>query len=48
MTTVATKEGDSVIYNGEKVYTTNGPKADIFVLMGYMIQVIRVIQWCKQ
>ncbi|MBY9016468.1 MAG: acyl-CoA dehydrogenase [Candidatus Lokiarchaeota archaeon] len=34
MTTVATKEGDSVIYNGEKVYTTNGPKADYFCTYG--------------
>jgi butyryl-CoA dehydrogenase len=31
MTTVATKEDDgSITYNGEKVYTTNGPKADYF------------------
>ena len=34
MTTVAIKEGDSVIYNGEKVYTTNGPKADYFCTYG--------------
>ncbi len=34
MTTVATKEGDSVIYNGEKVYTTNAPKADYFCAYG--------------
>ena len=34
MTTVATKEGNSVIYNGEKVYTTNGPKADYFCTYG--------------
>jgi alkylation response protein AidB-like acyl-CoA dehydrogenase len=30
MTTIATKADDGVIYNGEKVYTTNGPKADYF------------------
>ncbi|MHA1670498.1 MAG: acyl-CoA dehydrogenase family protein [Promethearchaeota archaeon] len=34
LTTVATKEGDHVIYNGEKVYTTNGPKADYFCTYG--------------
>jgi alkylation response protein AidB-like acyl-CoA dehydrogenase len=34
MTTVATKDGDYVIYNGEKVYTTNGPKADYFCTYG--------------
>ncbi|MBY8988893.1 MAG: acyl-CoA dehydrogenase, partial [Candidatus Lokiarchaeota archaeon] len=34
MTTVAAKDGDSVIYNGEKVYTTNGPKADYFCTYG--------------
>lgn len=30
LTTIATKTEDGVIYNGEKVYTTNGPKADYF------------------
>ena len=34
MTTVATKDGEYVIYNGEKVYTTNGPKADYFCTYG--------------
>ncbi len=34
MTTVATKDGDFVTYNGEKVYTTNGPKADYFCTYG--------------
>jgi len=34
MTTVASKDGDFVIYNGEKVYTTNGPKADYFCTYG--------------
>lgn len=34
MMTVATKDGDYVIYNGEKVYTTNGPKADYFCTYG--------------
>jgi alkylation response protein AidB-like acyl-CoA dehydrogenase len=34
LTTVATKNGDFVIYNGEKVYTTNGPKADYFCAYG--------------
>ncbi len=30
LTTICTKTEDGVIYNGEKVYTTNGPKADYF------------------
>jgi len=30
LTTIATKTEEGVIYNGEKVYTTNGPKADYF------------------
>jgi alkylation response protein AidB-like acyl-CoA dehydrogenase len=34
MTTIATKTNDDVIYNGEKVYTTNGPKADYFCAYG--------------
>ena len=34
LTTVATKDRDNVIYNGEKVYTTNGPKADYFCAYG--------------
>jgi alkylation response protein AidB-like acyl-CoA dehydrogenase len=34
MTTVCTKTDDGVIYNGEKVYTTNGPKADYFCCYG--------------
>jgi alkylation response protein AidB-like acyl-CoA dehydrogenase len=34
MTTTCTKTDDGVIYNGEKVYTTNGPKADYFVCYG--------------
>ncbi|MHA2390893.1 MAG: acyl-CoA dehydrogenase family protein [Promethearchaeota archaeon] len=34
MTTKCTKVDDGVIYNGEKVYTTNGPKADYFCCYG--------------
>lgn len=35
MTTIATKNDDgSVTYNGEKVFTTNGPKADYFCTYG--------------
>ena len=34
MTTVCTKTDDGVIFNGEKVYTTNGPKADYFCCYG--------------
>jgi len=34
MTTTCTKTDDGVIYNGEKVYTTNGPKADYFCCYG--------------
>ncbi|MFX1585887.1 MAG: acyl-CoA dehydrogenase family protein [Promethearchaeota archaeon] len=34
MTTICTKTDDGVIYNGEKVYTTNGPKADYFCCYG--------------
>ena len=34
LTTVATKTDDGIIYNGEKVYTTNGPKADYFCAYG--------------
>ncbi|MFW9873526.1 MAG: acyl-CoA dehydrogenase family protein [Candidatus Thorarchaeota archaeon] len=34
MTTKCTKTDDGVIYNGEKVYTTNGPKADYFCCYG--------------
>jgi alkylation response protein AidB-like acyl-CoA dehydrogenase len=34
MTTVATKADDGITYNGEKVYTTNGPKADYFCAYG--------------
>jgi alkylation response protein AidB-like acyl-CoA dehydrogenase len=34
MTTIASKDGDALIYNGEKVYTTNGPKADYFCTYG--------------
>ena len=30
MTTTCKKTEDSIIYNGQKVYTTNGPKADYF------------------
>ncbi len=30
MTTTCIKSDDGIIYNGEKVYTTNGPKADYF------------------
>ncbi len=34
MTTRCQKVDDGVIYNGEKVFTTNGPKADYFVAYG--------------
>ncbi|MBY9005537.1 MAG: acyl-CoA dehydrogenase [Candidatus Lokiarchaeota archaeon] len=34
MTTMCTKTDDSIIYNGKKVFTTNGPKADYFVIYG--------------
>jgi alkylation response protein AidB-like acyl-CoA dehydrogenase len=34
LTTKCTKTDDGVIYNGEKVYTTNGPKADYFCCYG--------------
>ncbi|MHA2339796.1 MAG: acyl-CoA dehydrogenase family protein [Candidatus Hodarchaeales archaeon] len=34
MTTTCTETEDGVIYNGEKVYTTNGPKADYFCCYG--------------
>lgn len=34
LTTTCTKTDDGVIYNGEKVYTTNGPKADYFTCYG--------------
>ncbi|MBA7548630.1 Crotonobetainyl-CoA reductase [subsurface metagenome] len=34
MTTICTKTDDGVIFNGEKVYTTNGPKADYFCCYG--------------
>ena len=34
LTTVATKTDDGIIYNGEKVYTTNGPKADYICAYG--------------
>ena len=34
MTTICTKTDDGVIYNGEKVYTTNGTKADYFCCYG--------------
>jgi len=34
LTTKCTKIDDGVIYNGEKVYTTNGPKADYFCCYG--------------
>ncbi|MFX1278461.1 MAG: acyl-CoA dehydrogenase family protein [Promethearchaeota archaeon] len=34
LTTTCTKTDDGVIYNGEKVYTTNGPKADYFCCYG--------------
>ena len=34
MTTKCTKTDNGVIYNGEKVYTTNGPKADYFCCYG--------------
>ena len=34
LTTVATKTDDGIIYNGEKVYTSNGPKADYICAYG--------------
>lgn len=34
MTTTCTKTDDSIIYNGEKVYTTNAPKADYLCCYG--------------
>ena len=34
LTTICTKTDDGVIFNGEKVYTTNGPKADYFCCYG--------------
>ena len=34
MTTTCTKTDDGIIYNGEKVYTTNGPKADYICCYG--------------
>ncbi len=34
MTTICTRTEEGVIFNGEKVYTTNGPKADYFVAYG--------------
>jgi alkylation response protein AidB-like acyl-CoA dehydrogenase len=34
MTTVCSKTDNGVIFNGEKVYTTNGPKADYFCCYG--------------
>jgi len=34
MTTVCTKVDDGIIFNGEKVFTTNGPKADYFACYG--------------
>ena len=34
LTTKCTKTDDGVIYNGEKVYTTNGPVADYFACYG--------------
>ena len=34
LTTIATKTDDGITYNGEKVYTTNGPKADYFCAYG--------------
>ena len=34
LTTIATKIDDGITYNGEKVYTTNGPKADYFCAYG--------------
>jgi len=34
LTTRCTKTDEGVIYNGEKVYTTNGPKADYFCCYG--------------
>ena len=34
MTTTCTKTDDNIIYNGEKVYTTNAPKADYLCCYG--------------
>lgn len=34
MTTQCTKVDDGIIFNGEKVFTTNGPKADYFCCYG--------------
>ncbi len=34
MTTICEKVDDGVIFNGEKIFTTNGPKADYFVGYG--------------
>ncbi|MFW9948023.1 MAG: acyl-CoA dehydrogenase family protein [Candidatus Odinarchaeota archaeon] len=34
LTTVCTKTDDGVIFNGEKCFTTNGPKADYFCCYG--------------
>jgi alkylation response protein AidB-like acyl-CoA dehydrogenase len=34
MKTTCQKVGEDIIYNGEKVYTTNGPKADYFATYG--------------
>ena len=34
LTTICTKTDDGVIFNGEKVYTTNGPSADYFCCYG--------------
>ena len=39
MTTICTKTDDGVIFNGEKVYTTNGPKADYFFCYGVFDEV---------
>ncbi|MHA1805253.1 MAG: acyl-CoA dehydrogenase family protein [Promethearchaeota archaeon] len=34
MTTICTKVDDGILYNGEKVFTTNGPKAHYFCTYG--------------
>ncbi|MHA1689291.1 MAG: acyl-CoA dehydrogenase family protein [Promethearchaeota archaeon] len=34
LTTTCTKLDDGILYNGEKVFTTNGPKADYFCTYG--------------
>ena len=34
MTTQCTKVDDGIVFNGEKVFTTNGPKADYFACYG--------------